>query len=103
MPLDLRTAPERDLLRAYMLTFGQDWAKPVLEDLRAALAVIERDRMDKTGRMDPLKLAVADGARQILKRIETMQTMESTQEWQAIDNHRQMLAAHQKQKEHGNG
>lgn len=88
-------APSRDLVRAYILTFGNgEAAKMVLEDLdlfiRANLAGKTKDRMD---RIDPLALAVAEGARRVMERIRSMQDMEKNPQWQAIEQQRQKKPA----------
>jgi hypothetical protein len=103
MKLDARTAPDRDVVRAYLMTFSEEgpvggFSKLVMADLEAFVDHVSRNKMDNTGRTDPYKLAAGDAVREMLRRIKSMTAMESNPEWQAIERARQLAAAQQKDK-----
>lgn len=101
MPLDPRTAPDREMVKAYMLTFGQEWAKPVLADLETFVRVNMASKKDRLDRIDPFQVVAQEAARRVLERIHAMSSMHDNPEWQAIERTRQMAAAQQKAKGQG--
>lgn len=97
MKLTPTTAPGREIVLAYTLTFGNEGAKLVLADLTRLVEEMATLKTDKTGRMDPLKLAATDGMRTMLDWINAMRTMQANPEWQAIERTRQLTAAQHKE------
>src|SRR4051812_37207821 len=97
MALNPRTAPDRELVKAYSWLFGLDAAKPVLADLDLFVrGNLHTKITDKEGRIDPFQLAVVEGARRVLDRIQSMASMGDNPAWLKIDKLRQMAAANQK-------
>lgn len=91
MTLTAANAPDRELVRAYILTFGNEAAAIVMADLDLFIrGNLSLQLKDKLGRTDPYALAIAEGARRILERIRSMQTMDKNPLWRAIDTERQM-------------
>lgn len=93
----MRDAPDRETVKAYLLTFSAEGAAFVLADLERFVDAVGRDKYDAEKRMDPLKLAAGDAAREFLRRINSMRTMDKNPEWQAIERQRQMRQAQQKE------
>lgn len=96
MPMDPRTAPTRDMVKAYMLAQNGEGGKMMMADLEAAVELIGRDKYDKEGRMDPLRLAAADAVREFFRRMKRIPAMANDPEWQEADRIRQIAAAAQK-------
>jgi hypothetical protein len=81
--------PSRDLVRAYQLIFGAEGARPVLDDLRR-LAGGSTVRRDAQGRVDPVAMGIAEGARILFNYIEAMVHMDESTSWRRVDLMRQM-------------
>lgn len=84
--------PERDLVRAYQLTFGAEHAKPVLADLKLLVgaSILRRDAQ---GRIDTHAMAVAEGARILVNYMDAMIRMDESESWRAMELKRQMKGA----------
>jgi hypothetical protein len=71
----------------------------MMADLEATVELISRDKYDREGRMDPLKLAAADAVREFFRRMKTMPALALNPEWIEADRIRQMAeAAQQKER-----
>lgn len=81
--------PDRELVRAYQLTFGAEHARPVLGDLKLMVGASIL-RRDAEGRVDPMAMAVAEGARILVNYIDAMVRMDESENWRAADLRRQM-------------
>lgn len=102
MPLDPRTTPDGEGVKAYTLTFGNEAGKMVLADLTDYVDVLLGKIQDDQGRTDPLKLAAADGARRMLQRIRSVPSLPAHPEWQALEKQRRLqLAASKLEKANG--
>jgi hypothetical protein len=93
MQLDPRTAPSRDLVKAYMLAQSNEAGRMMMADLELAVEAVSRDKTDKEGRIDPYKLAMADAVREFLRRMKRIAAMAGDPEWQKIDAARQVAEA----------
>ena len=81
--------PDRELVKAYQLTFGAEHARPVLADLKLLVGASIL-RRDAEGRVDPIAMAVAEGARILVNYIDAMIRMDESENWRAAELRRQM-------------
>lgn len=93
MPLDIRTAPSREMVKAYMLAQNGEGGKMMMADLSLAVEAAGRDMTDKEGRIDPYKLAMAAAVREFYRRMTSIAGMASDPEWLKIDRQRQLVEA----------
>jgi hypothetical protein len=84
--------PDRELVKAYQLTFGAGHAQPVLGDLKRMVGASVL-RRDTEGRIDPIAMAVAEGARILVNYIDAMIRMDESENWRAEELRRQMKGA----------
>ena len=102
MPLDPRTTPDAEGVKAYTLTFGNEAGKMVLLDLTNYVDALLNDIEDREGRIDPLKLARADMARRLLQRIRSVPLLPTSPEWQKLDAARKaQIATSKLENSHG--
>lgn len=93
MPLTAANAPDRDLVTAYTLTFGNEAGRIVLDDLYTFVTKNMAAQRDKEGRIDPFQVVAENAAERVLKRIQSMAQMSKNPQWQAIEASRQMAVA----------
>ena len=84
--------PDRELVKAYQLTFGPEHAKAVLGDLKVLVGASIL-RRDAEGRVDPIAMAVAEGARILVNYVDAMIRMDESENWRAVELRRQMKGA----------
>ena len=84
--------PDRELVKAYQLTFEAEHAKSVLGDLRLLVGASIL-RRDAEGRVDPIAMAVAEGARILVNYVDAMIRMDESENWRAVELRRQMKGA----------
>lgn len=97
MKLTDATAPGREIVLAYTLTFGGEGGKMVLADLAKLVDDMAQNKSDKAGRVDPYKIVATDAMREMLARINRLRLMSADPEWQAIERRRQLTIAQQKE------
>jgi len=89
----LETAPSREIVKAYMLAQNGEGGRAMMADLERTAEAVSRDKYDKEGRIDPLKLAMAEGVREFFRRMKSIPAAAEDPEWIEIDRIRQLAEA----------
>lgn len=103
MPLDPRTTPDGELVKAVTLTFTNEAGRMTLAYLAGLVERIADDKHDLQGRIDPLKLAQGDMARWLLRHIRSIPELPKSKEWQELQAARDLKAAEQRLEGQNNG